>query len=280
MTKELEILKDEEVDIRKLLLKLLLLLKTYFRLTVICILIGISGSVSFYFSKSPSYESQMIISSGFLDYGSVEAIVKNLNELIQERNYREVANKISMDIEQVTKIEEITVNDIYGIKEKDKAGLFQLSVIIKNNLLLTELQEGIMFFLEENVFVKKRIKLKKENLRARIDFLQKEIDQIDSLKRRIETRGLIRDKSNNLVLFDPVSVYEQLVLLFEKKLDLEREVELANNFQVVEGFTSFQKPVSPQLAVYLLTGFIIGAFVSSLIISFLEFKKFARKNEI
>ena len=106
------------------------------------------------------------------------------------------------------------------------------------------------------------------------------MDQIDSLKIRIENRGLIKDKSNNLVLFDPVSVYQELVILFERKLELEKDLELADSFQVLEGFTPFQKPVSPQLAVYLLTGFIIGTFIVAVVIIFLELKSFARKNEI
>lgn len=280
MTKELKYLKDEEVDSKKLLLKLLRLIKAYFILFVVCILAGIFGSVGFYFSKIPVYESQMIINSDIIDYATVNEIIKTLDKLIQEKNYEEVAKRISLDIEQTAKVKSMEVNDIYEYNEKNKMRLFQISIMIVDNQLLTELQNRIVKYLEENAYVKKRINLKKENIKTRIQFFQKEIDQIDSLKKRIENRGLIRDNSNNLLLFDPVSVYQELVILFERKLELEKDLELADNFQVMEGFTSFQKPVSPQLTVYLLTGFISGIFIGTIILIFLELKSFARKNEI
>ena len=280
MTMELDYSKDEEVDTRKLLLKLLLLTKTYSPLFAGCILVSILGSIGFYFSKTPVYESKMVISSDLLDFASVSSIVKILDELIKERNYEEVAKKISLDIEQAAKVNNIKVVDIYEVKENTKKGLFQISVMTENNQLLPALQKGIVRFLEENDYVKKRTSIYKNNLKARIYFLQEEIDQIDSLKKKIETKGVIRDEYNNLLLFDPVTIYQELVLLFERKLELEKEMKIADSFEVVEGFTPFQKPVHPQLVVYLLTGFIVGSFITVIIVSLWELKSFVRKNEL
>jgi LPS O-antigen subunit length determinant protein (WzzB/FepE family) len=130
---------------------------------------------------------------------------------------------------------------------------------------------NIIKYLESNPYIKKEIALEKESLNEGIGFLSQELGEISKLKANISAIG---EKGNtNNTSFDLEDIYRQSMELFERKLQLEHELKTIENFQVIQGFTAYQKPVSPKFSLSLAGGFVAGLILAFLFIFFKEFGK-------
>ncbi|MDZ7646816.1 MAG: hypothetical protein U5K54_06315 [Cytophagales bacterium] len=64
----------------------------------------------------------------------------------------------------------------------------------------------------------------------------------------------------------------------KERINLKNALETVNSIQVVEGFTVFQKPVSPKLSISLVAGSSFGLF-RCLIIAFKSLRKIVSLSE-
>ena len=265
-----------EIDLRLLLLQSLKFIERNLKVIVILISMGILfGFFRFKFAK-PVYQSNMILETGILDIPTSSNLILVLNDLVEGGGHEELSIKLGLSIEELSKVIKIEATDILE-NEVENARIFKVEVEVLNNDILNVLQTAILEYLEKNPYVKKRVALETEAINKQIEYLNKEMEKLNSLKGKV-SKGYIFDNDNrgDVVLFDPVNIYREGIALFNREIELRQKLQIIDNFQIIQGFTPFNKPVRPKLSFNLFEGFSIGFFLSFLVILFKEIRKFSR----
>jgi len=268
-----------EIDLIEIIIYIQNVLKRNFNTIIIFFFIGLIAGLMYYFLAKKTYTSSMVISSGMLTAANGSSLINTLDVLVQEENFILLSKKLGMTPNQVESIKEINVSSIFKEEEEDNdMNIFRINVQIHNNDLLDSLESGIIHYLEGNVYVKKRIELKKKNLLTLIDKINEEISEIDSIKNNVHANMVAKSDNLNLYLLDPVSIYKEAITLFQQELELQSELELIDNIQVIESFTRFERSISPRTR-HIIFGPLLGLLFSFIVISIKEANLFLKKRE-
>jgi hypothetical protein len=150
-----------------------------------------------------------------------------------------------------------------------------------NNRQLDSIQAGLLFYLESNPFVEKRMTIQKQNLERMQSQLQQEVRKLDSL--RISVNKLISQGSANnstTIITDPSSINKDLVDLYEKEMNVRTELALINSVQVIQGFTPFERPAGPGLLKVLAIALGASLLLGFSLVALQEFRRSLRKVSI
>ena len=262
-------LPSDEIDLGELLLKLFKIVnRNKFTLLILTALGVALGTVNYYL-KEPIYESSMMLRSDILTEAYSETLTDNLKRLIQERNDALLSEKLSITAEEASHLVDIKVESVEEANTPVGAVkniIFLISVEITDNGILENLQAGIVNFLENNEFVKKRIDLRRKRFEALVSQVNKEIKEIDSLKKRMNEGIIYNQQGANLVVLDPSNVYEKALSLFKEELTYQENLELIDSIQLIEGFTAFKNPIAPRLSISGGSGLMVGLFLALIIV--------------
>lgn len=265
---------DFFTGLRRKILEIEEIIKKRFLLIVIYAIIGVGiGAVAFYKAK-PVYTSSMVISSTFFNNDYCSSLIKTLTD-VAEDNTANLAQKLDMDKGQAAEIVNIKFKDfnpkitkIY----KDSLNVsfpFRIEVGVYNTAILDTLQVKLIAYLENNPYIIKRKNIKKGNLELMMQKIKNESAQVDSLKRIINQSIIPKGNVNGIVFgapLDPVKIHHEAINLYENELKTREELILLDNVEIIEGFTKFTKPTSPNLysnvSVLGLAGFLIGLIIA------------------
>lgn len=199
----------------------------------------------------------------------MEKLGKNIERIIEEKNYPILSKRLGLSDEEAKKFVGISVESALEnqatIEEKGKLFII-LKVEITDNAILPKLQQGLIQYIEQNDFVKVRVEQKKKYYTQLIEKISTEIEKIEVLKDRIGQGTFKSDGGTYLV--DPTNPFSKSISLFQDRLEYQQKLELINSVQVVEGFTPFNHKIKPKLSVMLPIGFFAGVFVAFGIIFF------------
>lgn len=272
-------IQDDDIDLGRLYIKLISLLKKKVKILIVFAVLGFCLGLIYYLMTPPVYYSSMTISTGILTTTNSKSLFSTLETLIQEGNHNVLAKKLNLNIDEVTKINSISVVPLAKSEEDpDKSNLFLVEANITDQKILDRLELGIVYYLEENPYVKKRINIKKKNIEALLGKINEEMLGLDTLKEKLSA-NINMSRDNNVVILDPVNAYRETVNLFQKELDLQSELELIDNIQVIENFTYFNKKISPHIR-YVFFGLFLGIIFGITIIFILELIAYTRRMEL
>ncbi len=262
-------LPSDEIDLGELLLKLFKIVNRNKLILIIFTALGMAGGITRYYLKVPVYESSMMLRSDILTEAYSETLTDNLKRLIEERNDALLSEKLSITAEEASHLVDIKVESVEEANTPVGAVkniIFLISVEITDNGILENLQAGIVNFLENNEFVKKRIDLRRKRFEALVSQVNKEIKEIDSLKKRMNEGIIYNQQGANLVVLDPSNVYEKALSLFKEELTYQENLELIDSIQLIEGFTAFKNPIAPRLSISGGSGLMVGLFLALIIV--------------
>ncbi|HZB13096.1 MAG TPA: hypothetical protein VE467_08715, partial [Chryseolinea sp.] len=120
--------------------------------------------------------------------------------------------------------------------------------------------------------VKIRVEQNKNYLKQMISKVQQEIKDLEELKKRIYNGDFFANTNGN-VSFDPTTVNSKIIDLTKEKITLENSLEVANSVQVIEGFTTFEKPIRPKRSISLSAGATLGLIFAGIFIGFKIIRK-------
>ncbi len=271
----------DEIDLGELLLKLSKIVNrnkwTMILLTIAGMILGI-----LHFSlKSPVFESSMMLRSNILTQAYSETLANNLKRLIEERNDTLLSRRLKVSIEEASHLKDIKVESVVETEAAEgSAGnvIFIISVEVTDNAILNNLQTGIMSFLENNEFVKKRIDLKRDRLETLISKVKLEIQEIDSLKKRVN-QAITYNEQGGVVVLDPTNVYSKALALYKEELSYQQGLELIDSTQLIEGFTAFNRPIKPRMLHSAGGGLLAGLFLAFGLIFIRETRSYLRSIE-
>ncbi|HEY5822861.1 MAG TPA: hypothetical protein VIT44_00755 [Cyclobacteriaceae bacterium] len=273
---------SKEIDLVELIAKGFTFLAKNLKLIVSTLLLsGVLGLV-FYYTSPKTYESSMIIQSDILTESYADQIATILQRLIKEQNDSTLAAKLHLsnsEASQLRKIEIEPPSPTMGIIPEKEKIIFIITVQLTDYNLLPKLQAGLLKYLEENEYVKLRVRLKREMYTHLIEKMDKEIKSLDSIKTGV-AQSLSSPKPMNessLFFLNGSDFYTQAVEIYKEKFDAENELGIVASIQLIEPFSLFKKPASPKLSVSLAASVTLGLFILAGILGIKVLKKASDK---
>jgi hypothetical protein len=199
----------------------------------------------------------------------VMSIVESWQELIKKKEPHALAQRLHVSdavAGGVSRIEAELVNQkMVGASPDDDP--FVITAHVKDNRILEDLQAGMIYYLENNKYVRERVAVKKQNFDSLRHQINSQIADLNNLKGSL--RRLVENGGGNggAFLTDPASINEIIVDLYEKRLAIDENLRFIEDIQVIENFTRFDKPDSPKLSICLLVGFAAGLLVAIAIVA-------------
>lgn len=275
-------LNSDEIDLLELLARIVISIKSNFKLIVGAFIIGSLLGLAYYQFVPKSYESRMLISSEILTESYSKTIVEDLNKLLKEKNLESLSSKLNLTETEALALGKLEVKNAIekadGRKEEEKNYL-TINCRTSDNSIWPSLQSGLINFFETNDYVKIRVEQRKKYFTQVIEKIDKELVDLNELKSRIANGQITQSGKDNLILFDPTTVNTKILDLNKERINLQNSLETVNSVQLVEGFTVFEKPVSPRLSISLSAGASFGLFIVALIIGFKSLRKIVSLSE-
>jgi hypothetical protein len=272
---------SDEIDLLELLAKIVITIKSNILSIIIAFVIGSILGLCYYQFVPKVYESKMILLSDILTSSYSERITESLDNLIKEGNDEVLSQRLGITENEASSI---TKMEIESVKQEAKgteseSATFIITVRTQDKSILPNLQEGLINHLRNNEYVKIRVRQRQDFYKAMIEKVGIEINSLDSLKKRLFTGQPIYSKSSEMMLVDPTNIYSKILDLNKEQIGFKNSLELVNSIQLVEGFTVYNKPVSPKLSISLVAGASVGLFLVALLIGFKSLKKIVRLSE-
>ena len=235
---------------------------------VLCVAVG-----SLYFWIAPkTYESKMILHSDILSESYVLKMAENINTHVKDGDTEFLASILNMTNEEARLLREFKVTSALTpmsqqTKESDKF-IVVISVRVKDNAILPKLQKGIVEYLTNNPYIKKRVDEIKKKCVGLIAVLDREIALMDTLKAKIAKGTFGTSKTNGISFMDISKLYEVSANMHEKKLDLTTRIALVESIQIIEDFSPYGKPVWPKLSITIFASLVTSVFILFLLFSY------------
>lgn len=272
---------SDEIDLLELLAKIVITIKSNILSIIIAFVIGSILGLCYYQLVPKVYESKMILLSDILTSSYSERITESLDNLIKEQNLAILSQRLGTTEKEASSITKIKIESIkQETKEAEsESATFIITVGTMDKTILPNLQVGLINHLRNNEYVKIRVRQRQDYYKAMIEKVGIEINSLDSLKKRLFTGQPIYSKSSEMMLVDPTNIYSKILDLNKEQIGFKNSLELVNSIQLVEGFTVYNKPVSPKLSISLVAGASVGLFFVALIIAFKSLRKIVRLSE-
>lgn len=258
---------DDEVNWIALLINLARLIRKSIGIIVVCVVVGLLAGVFFYKSFPRTYEASMTVESDVLPAAEVESIIKPWQMLLEKNERASLASILNLEVTTLKKVYDIETEDIRQVGEgAETRVIFNIVAKITDVQILDTLQSAIINSLKNNPYVRKRISIEKENYELLQERIYTEIAELDSVRNAVKNILEARTNTSNTILTDPANINVQLINLYERALQLERAIQLIDDFQLIRGFTKSTLPDSPGMVTYLISGLFAGLALAGLLI--------------
>jgi len=252
-----ETVPSEDIDLLLLVERGILFFRKYRWVFIIAILLGISSGLYFFFSIPKTYKSRMIVHSFVLTNQEEIQIVNNWNELLKKKEYDALINELHCKEDILHKVKRIKAKEIQQVFSQVNPNGFTIDVLVTDNAILDELQNGLVYGFENNAYIKKRLDVKKDAFKELIDKTGAEIQKLDSTKKIVENIISGKERSSPSLIIDGSSVNRQLIEMNEKLLSFRESLEFTTAVQVLQGFEKFRRPDGPKLIPWLVIGLMV-----------------------
>jgi len=249
--------QSEDIDLLLLIERSILFFKKFRWLFIIAGLLGISSGVFMYFSLPRVYKSRLIVHSYLLTNQEEIGIADNWNELLKKNEYAALAAIYNCPENILHQLKQIKTEELQKVFTPTNPNGFFIEVIVTDNSILDELQNGIIYGFENSPYIKERFTVRRADLSELIDKTSAEIQKLDSTKKIVENIIGGNGKSSSSLIIDGSSINRQLIEMNEKLLGFRQELKFAKAIQVLQSFSKFRKPIGPKLVVWVVLGLVI-----------------------
>jgi len=292
---------------------------TYKFLILIMVGLGAVAGLVFNKATKPVYSTSLLLSSDYFNNKLFENNIDKLNALCKEGNSIALSKLLNIEVDVASSIKKVefepmvTEQDVVDAKVfKEKLEIlkvkdsevekileqidlqnnttYKVIIYVLDNNVIVDLEESIVAYFRNSPFVKNRIDATKKGQSSLINKLSNDIKQLDSLKKlfnlnlRAEAGRKGETSSNSLLIgessgLDPVRFYAQSIRLYEQLQETQQQLELGDDFEVIDGFTVFSKPESPGIIKAIALSMLLFIGLAYLIIILLEINKYLNNVE-
>lgn len=275
--------KENEIDLLELFIKIYLILKKYWWIFLISVIVGIAAAFVQSVNSADSYKSSMIISVKpendymyaftFREFNKryeknpaelIVEIINQANELIENDNIGRLAKKMNFNEKQLQGLK--TISSEHKTKKGEApAEIVKINVVSTNKKIFNNLGKGLEFLINNNAYVKTRNyedSLMLLKMITQIDIKSKELDSL-------QTKFLKNGKINDFFIFKQGSFFGESVMLSSLKEKLNNEIHNLKQVKVIEDFyipKASKKSFSKKALTYVLLLFILSVIIIIIII--------------
>lgn len=255
---------SDDIDLISLLERIYLFFRRFRNIFFIAVIAGIVLGVIAYFSSQKIYQSKLILHSSYLTNQEEIEIIGYWNELLKRNEDKILAPIFNCSedlLHKVISLEGIEIQKNYS--STDPNGYY-IEAKIRDNSILGDLQNAIIYGLNNTEFVKQKLSAKEDELKDLIDKTTTEIARIDSVKTKIEVIITSGEKNSYPLLGYVQGINKEGIDLNEKLLGYKNELKTISSIQVLQSFIPLNTPVSVSLKVTIAMGVILCLAVAYL----------------
>jgi capsular polysaccharide biosynthesis protein len=269
---------NDEIDLIQVLERISRFLSTYKWELITAVIAGIVCGWVIFLVKPRLYGSTLILHSQVLSNSEEIKILDSWNTLRKNGEYAVLSRNLNCPESLIKSIQGLEAADIQITQPTSG---FTVDVLVSDTAILESLQKAIIYGLENNEYVSEKVKLRRDNTIKLLESIKREIDKLDSTKKKIESSNSEKRPGSSSFIVDISDVNVQMINLNEKLYQYQEVLKFVDAIQVLQNFEKYAKPTSPRLSIMLASGFLGGLFIGSVWAMFKNLKlKFAtiRKN--
>lgn len=258
---------EKEASLLDVVISLIRFLFSFKKHLFIGTVLGLLIGLSFFYLSNKSYESRMTAYTLNLSAEEVTDLVNELALAVKEKDYALISAMTGIKEKSTSKILSIRCSpqldiesDNFDLKEKEHE-VFMVSAVCSDKTFLDTLQQGIVNYVDNNPFVRKRIESSRIQIRQNIIEIDKEITDLRTLKGNLNKLVFTTGRGSNLFLSDLSVTSSKIVDLTEKRNLFARDLELTNEVNIIKNFVKFAKQSSPRLIISVVTAVIISNLI-------------------
>ena len=232
--------------------------KQFLAFFIFAIVFGAGGGIYAWFKKDV-YHSQMTVSYAHLEKKIYGDMLFKLNQLVENKQYNDLAGLLKMNQEQVAEIKSIRGVNIHNQELTTDLSVekvpFYIMVDVYDTDVLEDMEEALVNYISQSNFVESRLKLNENNYKKEIVHLQNQLSYMDSLKVLLmsDCSNLEGDVAKNLNQLN-----ESQNVIFARIKDLETALKFNKNIEVMDGFIAQHQSKSKLIILYVMIGMAIG----------------------
>ena len=273
----------EELNIRQFFTSFVKFIVRNNKLIYSMIIIGVLSVIIFQKFKTPYYETKAICMSGISKYESVDYeegwlqrtaidLINYLEINIENKDYNELAYLLGIDISVAQKIKKIEAEQLFQKDMNEEffsLNKFEVMLVVFDNNIISEIQEGLLYYFNSNNYVKKYYEEFIESSNKIILDINQEMKLLEKI--RIEGSKNRMDFSSSLKVIngqEKSEVSNQIVALSQYREDIRTQKELLKPLSFVQDFAKVNQKEDD-----ILIWSILGSFLSFLISLFVALIK-------
>lgn len=253
----------DELDIINLIGKAVSFIQRFKIILFGSLLAGLSFGLYLYFTSPRQFTTKLVVHSMFLSNQEEIEIVDNWKELLRKGEKKQLASLMNCDVNVIRNLNNISAEEILKTYVVNNPNGFIINVTVKDNSILDELQQGIVYGLNNSPYVKEKLEIKKARDRELIKKTTDEILKLNATKQIIDS--LIRTQSSaSTFMVDISRISAQMIELNEKLFNYQEDLKFLAGVQVLENFN--QGKLSRQgLMKFSFLGMASGLFIGYLV---------------
>lgn len=263
----------DELDLIVLLEKLVSFIRRFFMILLGFTILGILASLFIFLSTPRKYTSELVLHSFILTNLENIQIIENWKKLLKKKEYSTLAVIWNCHPDIPKKVATMSTEEIQKLYVQENPHGFIVRVIVKDTSILDQLQQSIVYGLENTEYVKERLISKRASLIELIEKVKGEITKLDSTKLAVENILNNKNKSSSSLFVDITSINSGIISLNEKLLGYQEELKFANAIQVLQRFNKFSRPESRQGPLLFILGAIVGLLIGYLVSLFISVRQ-------
>ena len=233
---------------------------------------GAIGGYCLRYVIPPSYKTNAIFVSDMLPARYCVTLLENLNELRRPGNIPTLAKELNISTDAAWQIKGITSSalpkDSFALEKRDTSmSLFSITLTLQDMSRLEEIQKGLVSYLENIEYVRKRKAERTRSWQLQIAELEVRRKSLDSLRIIVSQSIIPRSQGQGIILgtpIDPVSIYQAESMYLKERLGLEANLATIDHIEVLQPFFKLNEYNSPDYEKLLRYAF-IASFLFALL---------------
>jgi hypothetical protein len=236
--------------------------KRHFWILFILAILGASTGYIKAKLEKPFFESEMLVETQIIPRAQIADRINNLQQMIVDRNYTDLAEKLSLstdDAKSIFFIRADLVNvKVEAQKRTDADGniieigpqFMRIRVRLWDNLNIARLEQAFVSFIEADPYTQERLSLFRRNNLAQQEAVTAQIDQLKLFQKKNIEKSPSTMTSGTVPFIIQNEERTYVVEILELKNDilaLQSAYELTRPLSVIQPFFLFENPVSRTL---------------------------------
>ena len=273
---------NEEINLRQIFSEFVHFNKRNIKIILGFIFIGITFVILFQNLKPAYYETKAICMSGISEYEALEQLeelsqrtavdlINHLQINVSNKDYAQLSRLLNLPKETAQKIKYIEAEQLFqqDMNEKYYAlNKFEVTLIVFDNLVIDDVQQGLINYFEKNDFIKQYHRMYIESNNRIINEIDKEIKNLSNIRNEGAKNNLDLSSINITSGNEEKTISNQIISLAQLKENININISLLKPLFFVQDFAKTNKTERDLLLWNILVAF-IGYFLA-IIFSFIK----------